>query len=727
MRGFVFVFALLLSALPLCGQHSADVPECPRRPVIDGVITPDEWDSATRISDFRQVEPVEGGEPSERTVLWLCADADSLYIAVQCFDSEPEKIIATLQRRDANLDPDDRIEIILDTFLDKRNAYFIQLGAGGSRGDALIGNNGTQFSKDWDGIWEGAVSRNSEGWMAEFALPAASFSMSADHRSFGFNIERTIKRKNEEIRWANPSRRWRFFTPVSAGIINGLERLDQGHGLDIRPYVKARATRDWMDQTSHSSLDLGFDARWRINSALTATFTVNTDFAETEVDSRVINLERFPVFFPEKRDFFLEDVSIFAFGGLGGMRGALGDPVPLFTRSIGLAADGRTVPILGGVRVTGRMNDWNIGVLDVQLDSIAGLPGGNIGVARISRNILEESTVGILATGGDPASLGRDAMAGADFTWRISDFLGDKVLKADFFALGTFPDSTLFTADEDFGWALGAKLTYPNDIVFAELSWREISESFDPALGFSPRQGVRRLLAGFEYRPRLGTNIRRLEFGIQPDVWLWRDTGEVQSATIEFKPIGIELESEDEFALVIAPEWSGLREPFEIYEGVIIPPGLYDFVNAGVEFSSSNSRALRCEGGAVFGTFYGGHATRIGGELEYRPGSGLLFALGAEHDSVTLPQGNFSVALASLRTEVQFSPNVSWMNFVQYDTESRSIGINSRLHWSLRDGDDAYLVLNQGLQERDILSPNVSGFEPTTTNLALKLALTFRF
>ncbi len=695
--------------------------------MIDGVLAPNEWDAATHITDFRQVEPVEGGAPSEKTVLFLCADAEAIYIAVQCFDSEPDKIIGTLARRDADLDPDDRIEIILDTFRDKRNAYFIQIGAGGSRGDALIGGGGTQFTKDWDGIWQGAMQRNSEGWTAEIALPAASFSMSADHQSFGFNIARFIKRKNEELRWANPTRRWRFFTPVSAGIISGLGGLQQGHGLDIRPYLKVHSTRDWMDQTNHSSLDLGVDARWRINASLAATFTVNTDFAETEVDSRVINLERFPVFFPEKRDFFLEDASIFAFAGMGGMRGTPGDPLPLFTRRIGLVDDGRTVPILGGVRLTGRVDQWNIGVLDVQLDSIDNLPSTNIGVVRISRNILEESSVGMIASTGDPENLGRDAMAGADFSWRISNFLGDKVLKADVFALGSFQDAATSGRPEDFGYALGAKITYPNDTIMAELAWREISDSFDPALGFVPRRGVRRVLAGFDYLPRIGGDIRRLGFGVHPDVWLWRDTGEVQSASVECQFFGIEFESEDEFALKLKPEWSGLREPFEISSGVIIPTGLYDFSSVAAEFQTSNSRSVRGEGGVVFGTFYGGHATRFRGEIEMVPAAGIIVALGGEHDQVRLPQGDFDISVATLRTEVAFSPQLTWMNFAQYDTESRSIGINSRLHWTMRDGDDAYLVLNQGMQARDILSPGLSGFEPTTTDLALKLAFTFRF
>ncbi len=723
MRALQGAFLLLVAAT-LAAQEPVNVPLLVPAPIIDGVVGEAEWSMAGRLTQLRQVEPVEGAEPSERTEVLLCHDGDALYIALRCHDSEPEKVLATLRRRDADLDPDDRVEIILDTFLDHRNAYFFQIGAGGSRGDALIGSNGMQFAKSWDTIWDGAVTRNETGWSAELRIPAASLGMSATHESFGFNVKRVIKRKNEEARWANPERRLRFFTPSSAGVVSGLDSLKTGSGIDAVPYVKSHMHRDWQTGEDILELDAGLDVRWRITPALTATFTCNTDFAETEVDSRVISLERFSVYFPEKRDFFLEDANIFSFGGLGGFRGSGGEPLPLFTRTIGLTADGTPVPILGGARVSGRAGDWNLGALAVSLEEAAGTPATSLGVARISQNILDESSVGMLATFGDPLSLGREATVGADFTWRTTRFMGEHVLRADVFVLGTAQEDS---GAGDSGWAAGARILHPGDDITAELAWQEVSAAFDPALGFVPRRGVRHLRSEFAWHPRFEGVVRQLEFGIEPDIWLWRDDGHIQSATLGIQFFGIELASEDELKLFVVPEQEGLREPFEISKGIIIPAGDHAFTRVGAEFTTSNARPIALFAEGLTGAFFGGSATSIGGGIEWRPAPGFMLSLGAQQDSVNLPQGAFDVQLAQLRAQWDLSTELSLALFAQYDTESRNMGINARLHWALKDGDDLHLVINQGLVERDLLKPGAAGFEAVTTDIALKLGLTFRF
>lgn len=717
-------FLLMLVAAGLAAQEPVKVPLLVPAPVIDGVVNADEWRMAGRITNLRQVEPVEGAEPTERTEILLCHDGDAICIGIRCHDSEPENVHASLRRRDADLDPDDRVEILIDSYLDRRNGYFFQMGAGGSRGDALIGSNGMQFAKSWDTLWEGTVTQDAGGWSAELRIPAASLGMSATHESFGFNVRRIIKRKNEEVRWASPERRLRFFTPSSAGLLTGLADLNSGSGIDAVPYVKAHAHRDWQSGENLFEMEAGLDVRWRITPALTATFTSNTDFAETEVDSRVISLERFSVYFPEKRDFFLEDANIFSFGGLGGFRSSGGEPLPLFTRTIGLAADGTPVPILGGARISGRAGDWNLGALGVSLEDASGTPATSLGVVRVSRNILDESSVGLLGTFGDPLSLGRTATLGADFTWRTTRFMGEHVLRADVFVLGTLQDDA---STGDSGWAVGARILHPGDAFHAELAWQEVSEAFDPALGFVPRRGVRHLRSEFAWHPRFTGAVREIEFGIEPDVWLWRDNGDIQSATVGIQFFGIELASEDELKLFVMPEREGLREPFEISDGIIIPAGEHDFTRVGAEITTSNARPIAFFAEGLTGSFFGGTATTIGGGVEWRPTPGFMLSLGAQQDSVDLPQGAFDVRLGQLRAQWDLSTELSLALFAQYDTESGNMGINTRLHWALKDGDDFHLVINQGLVERDLLRPGAAGFEAVNTDIALKFGMTFRF
>jgi len=257
----VFLGFLLAMSSALPAQWEREVPRAARPPVIDGRIDPAEWHNAAIIEDFHQVEPKEGGEPSEETIIYLMVDAQALYIGIQCLDSDPDAIIGTQRQRDARLDPDDRVEIILDTFLDRRNAYFFQINPGGSRGDALIANNGSFFNKQWDGIWYGRAIVHENGWSAEMALPGKTLSMDADRGVFGFNVRRFIKRREEVLQWANPSRKRPLFDISSAGAISGLGVLEQGLGLDIRPYITLRGGRAHESNETRRDIEAGLDVR----------------------------------------------------------------------------------------------------------------------------------------------------------------------------------------------------------------------------------------------------------------------------------------------------------------------------------------------------------------------------------------------------------------------------------------------------------------------------------
>jgi hypothetical protein len=726
--------ALLAVLLSLCTEAQEDpwhrsVPMASAPPRIDGVLSPEEWQGAAVIADFRQTEPLEGGSPSEETRFYLLVDREHLFIGIDCRDREADRIRASQITRDAVLDPDDRIEVILDTFLDRRNAYFFQIGPGGSKGDALIGNNGDFFLKDWDGIWEGRARVHEEGWSAEMAIPAKTLSLKPGLDSWGFNATRHIKRKNEVLQWASPSRRTRLFNIASAGSLDGLAVLDQGKGLDVVPFLSSAGRRNHRADDDTTRLEPGLDLRYRLSPSLTGSLTVNTDFAETEVDNRVVNLTRFPVFFPEKRDFFLEDAAIFAFGGLEE------DLVPFFTRRIGLSGDGRPVPIRAGGKLTGRVGAWNLGVLDVATDDLVGvggrgnLPAKNLAAIRVARNVLAESQVGALLTTGDPTSDGDNTLAGLDFLYRTRRFLGNRNLTFQTFALGT-RDEPEDGAETATGHAVGARVDFPNDRWTGGLGYREVSADFRPDLGFTQRQGIRNAFGGGRFRPRPASprwrGVRRFGFGTDLTV-IWEEaSGEVESADYTVVPLEVVWDSGDGLDLAVSANEERLFAPFEVFPGVVLPPDRYTFDRYQVNVDLADKRPVSGSLSWATGGFFSGDRDTYELTLALRLLAGLESEITFEHNDVRLPQGDFSTNLARLRVKADFSPEVSWITFLQWDDTSDTVGTNSRLRFILAPGRDLFLVVNRRLGTRD---PRRPGFvlSPELTDVTLKAEYTLRF
>jgi hypothetical protein len=709
------------------GRWSRHVPTTASPPTLDGRIHASEWRGAAVIDDLMQIEPREGVKPSEKTVVYLLVDHDNLYIALQAFDSEPEGILASQITRDAVLDPDDRIELVFDTFHDHRNGYFFQIGPGGSKGDALIANNGTFFNKDWDGIWQGKAVIHERGWSAEIALPAKTLSLQAGLDTWGFNLRRYIKRKNEQAQWAHPTRRDRLFQMSSAGTLTGLSVLDPGVGLDVVPFLSSKNQRTYDPDRESTRVEPGLDVRYKITPSLTGTFTANTDFAETEVDSRVVNLTRFPVFFPEKRDFFLEDSGIFSFGDLEE------DLVPFFSRRIGLSAQGEPVPILAGAKLTGRVGRVNLGVLDVATDELgtqAGttLPRKNLAVARASVNVLSESQAGVLFTAGDPGSDGDNALAGADFSWRTRRFRGNRVLRLDAFALTTRDEPEDAPSPID-GHAFGVALSYPNDTVEAELALQEISDGFRPDLGFVRRRDVRLARGNFEWRPRPRTGpVRRLSFGVRPTVYWRLSDRRVESAEARITPAEVLFHSGDRFEVVYIPSEERLIEPFEIAEGVIIPPGTYRFDRYELQIEMADTRRVYGEIEVQTGTFFTGRRDTYTANVSFRPLRKLTLTTELEHNDVRLDEGDFTTSLVRLRSTVDFNPEISWITFAQWDDLTDSLGINSRLRWILSPGREIFLVWNRAFDTRNPLERGRDfTLGPTSTDTTAKVEYTLRF
>ena len=481
--------ALANQDLPTHAAESLGIDE--EQPSIDGVIDEPLWSRIEPLTDLKQVLPDNGAPVSERTEVRFCFGPKELFIAVSCFDSEPLGIREVNMARDAALYADDRFELLFDTFNDDRNAFWFQMSAAGSRGDALITKNGSSFNKPWNGLWRGRSKVTDEGWFAELAIPYATLNFNPTSSEWGFNIRRFIRRKEEEARWATPSTNIYFFSALHAGALTHVPTLDQGMGLDILPFLTANGRRDRITNESDTGFDVGLDLLYRFSPSTKLSASLNTDFAETEVDDRRINLTRFPLYYQEKRDFFLEDSGVFFFGPSSGRRRG-SDVSPFFSRKIGLF-DSREVPLEVAARFTTQTDEYSLGLLDVQAGALSyadddgpvSLDAQNLFVGRFSKNIGEQSDVGILWTHGNPDG-GAGATAGADLNYRTDSFLGDKNLRLSAFGLTAENDE----ATDD---AYYASASYPNDTVDLSISYTEIGEDFDPALGFVPRSGIKKV------------------------------------------------------------------------------------------------------------------------------------------------------------------------------------------------------------------------------------------
>ncbi len=692
-----FCLAGVLLALPVAASAQSQPPQVERPTAgatrtsavikVNGQLDEAAWADAVPIGRLMQRVPEENAAATEDTEIRVLYTTTTLYFGILCRDRTPNAIVSTRLTRDADIESDDGILIALDPFLDHRNGFFFAVNPAGARVDGQIENNAEDLSTDWDGIWEAAARITPEGWVAEIAIPFKTLRFKPGQTVWGLNIERLIKRRNEADLWATPRRDNWVTNMAQAGRLEGIEGISQGRGLDIRPYVSGGA------ENSDGKLQAGVDIFKNLTPNLNASVTVNTDFAETETDTRQVNLTRFPLFFPEKRSFFLEGAGVFEVAATNEE-----SVLPFFSRRIGLL-EGHEVPILVGAKVVGRQSDYNIGVLDVQtqgVDDFGGeagrrLDSQNLFVARVSRNIFRQSWVGGIVTHGNPEGTGQNTLVGADVRLATSEFKGDKNLSASAFFLRTDDEASGKT-----DYAFGGNVDYPNDMIDCSFGWRQIGDDFNPALGFVPRQGIRRLSPGFAFKPRPGRfGIRQLEFQVQP-VWVWDLHNLMQTWDVYASPFTAEFESGDQIEVNVTPQYERLSEPFEIVDGVEIPAGVYRMTRWGFQVETANKRRLVAQAEYSWGGFYTGTRRDVQVSVTVKPNTHIYASLQYERNDVSLSEGDFSVHVATLSADYNFSPNVSWANLLQYDSESRILGVQSRFRWILKPGSDLFVVINRG-------------------------------
>lgn len=656
---------------------------------IDGVLDETAWATAQPVDGFTQTEPEENSEPSYRTTVQVLAGPRAIVIGVICFESDPSEIVSFSVRRDAPLESEDHVRVVLGPSLDGRSGYVFAVNASGARYDGLIEPGGESDNPDWDGIWEAATARGPTGWSAEIRIPISTLSFKAGSREWHFNVERRIQRLLETDRWASPARQFQLTQTSRAGVLTGLPEFSLGLGLTVRPAVTSGggipAPSEPADGTFQPSLDL----TQRLGSSVLASLTVNTDFAETEVDTRRTNLTRFPLFFPEKRTFFLEGTDIFSFGlGLGE------DLVPFFSRRIGLV-EGIEVPILAGGKINGRVADTNIGGLAVGTDEELDIAPVEalMTVGRVKQNIWDESWLGAIVTTGDPMGRADSWEAGADFTYATSRFRGDKNFLVGVWALATDREDL-----GDDGTAYGFKVDYPNDLWDMQVTYKRIGADFDPSLGFVPRRAVHLINGQTNNRTRLSRGpIQQMFHQFQPFL-ATNLSGKWESYRVFFAPVNWRLRSGDRFEINANPTGERLEAPFEVSPGVIISPGSYHWRRYRLEGGTAEKRRLYAQLTWWFGGFYDGQLDQIEWTGAWNPTPLFTVEFSGEHNVGRLPAGDFTQTLVGTRLRVNLSSDLSIASYTQYDTLSESVGVNTRLRWTFRPVGDLFVVYNHNVQ-----------------------------
>ena len=725
-------FLLCLAAATAVGQEavirgaqekSVAVVRASAPPVIDGVLDEAVWQTAAAIDDMHEIEPVEYDEPSERTVIYLLYDDDSLYIGARMFDSDPSQITSRIMRQGEQVFGDDFIAINIDPFYDRRSGYRFLTNPNGVRQEGIF-QNVTETEWEWQGIWYVASSVDDEGWIAEMQIPLKSISFDPTGDTWGINFRRGIARRDERIGWVSRNRQT---DPSTSGIAVGFEGLRQGVGLDIVPSVAVTRSKTFAAEPGEFSVSAtdtepSLDVFYKITPSLTSALTINTDFSATEVDDRQVNLTRFGLFFPEKRDFFLQDADIFEFGALEE------NGRPFFSRSIGLSAGGEPVDLEVGGKVTGRVGRFNIGALAVRQDSSAGSVNGqptifapdNAVVARVSANILGESAVGFIATEGDPRSNADNSLEGVDFAYRNTRLPGGRSIAANAWAQQS---ETQGLAGEDRAWGIG--IESPNEEGWrGDLDFSRIEENFNPGLGFVNNAGIELIDFGTEYTwRRSGGFLRSILTGVNFEKSDYLADGGLQSKRRTWRLLELQSQRGDE--LQTRHHWRDevLIEPFEISEGVVIPVGAYSFRDLELMLETADNRQVWGNLTYRIGPFYGGDRVQTGIGVSWRPARRFFTSLSYETNEIHLPEGNFITRLAQYRAELAFSPRLSWVTLIQYDNQSEVVGLNSRIHWFPEPGREAFLVINHNVQDFD----RDNSFESLGADVSIKYSYTFRF
>ena len=697
---------------------------------IDGALDEDLYQRVAPMTGFIQIEPDDGTVASERTDLWLAFDGDNVYVSFRVWDSQMNRLVATEMRRDNGSiwSGNDIVVFVFDTFNDRRSALSFTINALGGRSDGQVINE-RQFNPDWNPVWDLKTGRFDGGWTVEGAVPFKSLRYQPGaSQTWGFNAMR-VKRSKNEISMLSPAPRAQGAQGVEqtayAAQLLGIEAPAQRVSVDLKPYMTSSLSSD-MNANPRVSNDghaaVGFDAKYAVTRNLAADVTVNTDFAQVEADQQQVNLTRFSLFFPEKREFFLENQGTFSFGGVavGSLNAGTSDaPILFYSRRIGLNA-GREVPIEAGGRLTGRAGRYSIGAINIQSgdDGQSGALATNFTVARVKRDVLRRSSIGAIVTNRSVAAVGtgRNLAYGLDGT-----FVFFKNLQINSYWARTESDQPLGPHGNDTSYR--AQLDYTGDRYGLQLERLAIGDSFNPEVGFVRRLDMFRNFAQARFSPRPDgrSAIRKYIYQASMD-YIENGAGrlETRTATGEF---ALDFDNADRLGVLYTRAYEYLPTPFRIGGGLILPVGGYEFDTVRLYYNMGQQRAASANLSVDYGTFYDGHKTTLSVARGRVPvTSQLSFEPTYSYNEVRLSVGAFTTHLAGSRVTYTMTPLMFVSALLQYNSGTDAVSTNARLRWEYRPGSELFVVYNE---ERNTFTPRF----PTLTNrsLIVKFNRLFRF
>lgn len=662
-------------------------------PRLDGSLDDDVWQLATTVDGFVQQEPQIGEPATERTEVRVLYDEKHIYIGVYAFDSDPSGIIATEMHRDSDrILEEDNFQVIFDTFNDYRSGYMFVTSPLGAKLEQQIFEEGqsggrgsnSNINKNWDGVWDVATRRTAEGWVAEIEIPSTTmrFRKNAE-QEWGINFERNIRRKNEQVFWAPIPKAYSLTRVSLAGTLEGIHDLDQGMDLRIKPFVSTgyRFRQFRNTSTLHKMLnDQGLDVKYGLTSGLNLDVTVNTDFAQAEVDEQQINLTRFALVFPEKRDFFLENAGLFNVGMSSGEESA----DLFFSRRIGLSDTGQPIPIIAGTRLTGKVGRNSVALMDIQTDREFGLPGANFFVSRYSRDILARSRVGALF-------INKEASDHSHTNRTMA--LDTNLALTRSLTINSFVAKTSTPGISSGDMAYFARIGFRSQAWDNYIHFMDLQNNFNPEVGFIPRTGIRTGKVKFGPTPRPGKfNIRLME-PMLVVTYTMNQQNELVSRRVHHM-VAFHFNDGTYLNFILNRDLERLDKPFEIRRGLFIPTGTYRFHSFTMQAKTNPAKRFYAYADYVPQTFYGGDRT------DYKVGTGVRatrqFSTEIEYrrNDVDLPWGEFEANLGIARVDYAISPKMTLRSLIQYNSSTHETSTSVRFNWIYRPGSDIYLVYN---------------------------------
>ena len=659
---------------------------------IDGRLDDEAWRDAPIANGFTQSEPTEGAPARFDTDVKILYDDENVYVGAFNHDDNPELAIANELRKDFSVIESDLFGVVLDTFHDQRNGYMFEVNPKGARWDAQCFNDSREVNANWDGVWFVATSMGEDGWFVELKIPFKTLKFTgASPQTWGMNFLRRNRRFNEDSFWAPLQRFDRIHRVSLAGTLEGLQGLEPGNNIRVKPYASTSASTVGTGPTDGDA-DVGLDAKIGVTSGITWDLTLNTDFSQVEADEQQVNLTRFSLFFPEKRDFFLENSGVFQFGPA--------DARLFFSRRIGLSDNGVALPILGGTRLTGRTGDYTIGVLNIQQreqQTIGGVPATNFTALRLRRNILQNSDVGVLFL--------NKAVSGGNFnrtTGIDGNFRFFRNLLASAFLAKTFtPSDQLPGSGDDF--ALNAEATYRTNLWDFGGSFMKIGERFNDEMGYIPRTGMTKTegSGGVHLRSKRYARVMRETF---PNVALTnivRADGELDSRYVNYSWATI-LQDGTNISFGLDDNTENLIERFTINgrRGIRIPAGRYEFQEPYVSYRGNQSAKLALTGRLAIGEFYDGTKRTYQLGTTARVNVNLTVALNWTRNDIDLPAGAYTTDLVSTRIVYGFNTTTFLNALIQYNTDANQWTSNVRFNIIHRPLSDFFLVYNDQRDSR---------------------------